>query len=157
MIKKRWLIVGAVCIGVFFFLFTSRPLPFFDADFARGSRIHGNLQHAIMDIPDSEKDAVIDAFTKVKIPWIPEDASVISSRDAAKDYKLYVNLVFGEQMFVNLFVYEDDSIEARIDPWNSPLGMHIQYTVKNPEVLQEVVEIAERCGREQGILPAEDE
>ncbi len=66
--KKRWLILGTVCAGVLFFLFTSRPLLFFDAEFAKESPVQGNLQHKIIDIPDSEKDAVIDAFTKVKIP-----------------------------------------------------------------------------------------
>lgn len=132
-----------------------KTLVFFDAEFARGLPVHGNLQHEIMDIPDSDKDAVIDAFTKVKIPWIPSDASQISSKDAAKDYKLYVNLVFGGQMFVNLFVYEDDSMVAYIYPWNRPLGMYVEYAVKNPEVLQSVVEIAVQCGIDAGILEAE--
>lgn len=165
-IKKRWFVVGAVGIGIFFFLFTARPLFFFDAELARDLPVHGNLQYVIMDIPDTEKDAIIDGFTKVKIPWIPEDASVISSKDAVKDPKLYINLVFGKQMFVNLFVYEDDSMAAYISPWQdsslwdvdyaavNPL-VHVRYTVKNPEVLQEVVEIVVKYGREQGILPVE--
>lgn len=150
------LMVSIVCIGVCFFLFTTTHLFFFDAKIARELPIHGNLQRKILNIPDSEKDEVIDVFTKVKIPWIPRDASKISSRDAAREYKLYVNLVFGEQMFVNLFIYEDNSMEAYLYPWNRPWGMHTEYVVKNPEVLQEVVEIAVECGRIQGILPNEN-
>ncbi len=148
------LVLGAVCAGVLFFLFTARPLSFFDAVRAKVSYIHGTIQYEMISIPDADKAAIVDAFTKVKVPWIPSDASVITSRDAAKDHKIYVNLVFEEQMFVDLFVYVDDSMAAYIYPWERPLGMRVEYAVKNPEVLQRVVDIAVKCGIDEGIIEA---
>lgn len=102
----------------------------------------------MISIPDTEQSKIVDAFTKVRISWIPRDGSQITGPIFGKDEKFYINLVFGEQIFVNIFVFDDDSIMADIRPWNRPLGMNVEYVVKNPEVLWDVVDIIESRERE---------
>ncbi len=153
--KKQFLWI-AVTVGIIFmfFMFATRSLPFFSAERAEKLSLEASLQYEILELPDSEKTAVIDAFTKARISWIPEDGSRLQGPFPGKEQKLYLNLVFGKQMFVNLFLFEDDSIVAQITPWQDTFGLHWMYTVKNPEVLRSVLQIAARYGAEQGLIKA---
>lgn len=64
--------------------------------------------------------------------------------------KLVIGIICMVALFFmfTIFVFDDDSIMADIRPWNRPLGMNVEYVVKNPEVLWDVVDIIESRERE---------
>lgn len=138
--KKRWIICVIICaISLLFILlnFTGNPLLRLDQELAKDKTLFGTLDHKCVDILYSEKEEIINECAEMKIGWIPmlDSGGPLHFQN---DQKLYISLVFEKQMFLHIFLLNDDSIIAYMHPWDNERG---NYMIKNPKVLCNVIKL----------------
>lgn len=125
------------CAIVLILCFTGNPLLRLEQGKAQEKTLFGTVNHKNVDISNSAKEEIIRICGKAVVGWIPTtefDGPPIFQNEQRQ----YISLVFESQMFMHIFVLNDGSIIAYIHPWNNSSG---NYMVKNPDVLQDVIDI----------------
>jgi hypothetical protein len=116
---------------------TGDPFLRLNSEIAKDQTLFGTLEYHSVDIPDSEKEKIINECAKMRIGWIPM-LDYGGPPYFQNDQKLYISLVFEKQMFLHIFLLNDNTIIAYMHPFDNERG---NYIIKNPEVLRNVIEL----------------
>lgn len=138
----------AICGVVFLLNVIGNPLLKLNVDIAETASLHATIEHKGVEISDEDRETLIDRCADLKAAWFPS-TELNGLPYFANDELYYMNLVFGKQMFLDIFVLKDGSIISYVHPWDNSGRA---YAVKNPEVLRDVANIMTAIGAEAGIV-----
>lgn len=128
--RKRLLVMLAALICLTALALYGNPFP------ARTepAYVHCSVDHSPhTELTGEIAGTVTESFQNLRLSWLPEPKK--SNLYLPQAEKQYANLVLGQAAFLHLFVLEDDSVYAYMQPWTRGRT----YKVMNPEELAPLV------------------